>query len=170
MKRFIRYWLLRIYRKKGLQIADDCRLMGLPRFDINFGSEPYLVSIGKHVTIAGKVQFITHDGGTFVFRSVKEYEKVIKFGRITIKDNCFIGYGSIILPGVTIGENSVVAAGSVVTKDVMSNSVVGGNPARFIMSIEDYAQKSLSKSPKYNESAFMKSMRDELLKIYPYPW
>ena len=46
-----------------------------------------------------------------------------------------MGVGAIILPGVTIGENAVVAAGAVVTKDVAPNTIVGGNPAKFIKSI-----------------------------------
>ena len=54
---------------------------------------------------------------------------------ITVKRGAWIGAGAIILPGVTIGENSIVAAGAVVTKDVLSNAVVGGTPARFIRSV-----------------------------------
>jgi acetyltransferase-like isoleucine patch superfamily enzyme len=54
---------------------------------------------------------------------------------IVIKQNAWIGAGATILPGVTIGENSVVAAGAVVTKDVPANNVVGGVPARIIKAI-----------------------------------
>jgi acetyltransferase-like isoleucine patch superfamily enzyme len=56
---------------------------------------------------------------------------------IELKDRTWIGSNSTILPGVTIGENSVVAAGSVVSKDVAPNTIVGGNPARIISSLED---------------------------------
>lgn len=56
-------------------------------------------------------------------------------GKIHIKKNAWIGAGATILPGVTIGENSVVAAGAVVSKDVAANTIVGGVPARFIKSI-----------------------------------
>lgn len=55
---------------------------------------------------------------------------------IRLKRNCWIGADVTILPGVTIGENSVVGAGSVVTKDVPDNCVYAGNPARFIKEIE----------------------------------
>mgnify|MGYP000664229205 FL=1 len=51
---------------------------------------------------------------------------------VHLKHNCWIGAGATILPGVTIGENAVVAAGAVVTKDVEANTVVGGNPAKLI--------------------------------------
>ncbi|WP_010529502.1 DapH/DapD/GlmU-related protein [Lentibacillus jeotgali] len=56
---------------------------------------------------------------------------------IVLKERTWIGSNTTILPGVTVGENSVVAAGSVVTKDVEPNTIVGGNPARFIANLED---------------------------------
>src|SRR5450631_2902026 len=69
---------LRKFIKQGLQIADDCRLVSMP----DFGSECFLISIGKHVTIASNVTFITHDGGSWVFREQPKYKEVIKYGRI----------------------------------------------------------------------------------------
>jgi acetyltransferase-like isoleucine patch superfamily enzyme len=56
--------------------------------------------------------------------------------RIVIERNVWIAAGATIIGGVTVGENSVVAAGSVVTKDVPPNSLVAGNPARFIRSVD----------------------------------
>jgi len=64
--------------------------------------------------------------------------------KIIIGDNVFIGCGSIILPGVELGNNIVVAAGSVVTKSFAGNVVIGGNPAKVINSIENYKSKYLS--------------------------
>ena len=58
------------------------------------------------------------------------------FGKVTIKENAWIGIGAIICPGVTIGRNAIVGAGAVVTKDVQDNVVVGGNPARVIKRLE----------------------------------
>ncbi len=57
-------------------------------------------------------------------------------GPIHIRKNAWIGAGATILPGVTIGENAVVAAGAVVSKDVPANSIVGGVPAKIIKTIE----------------------------------
>jgi acetyltransferase-like isoleucine patch superfamily enzyme len=67
---------------------------------------------------------------------------------ITIEKNVWIATGAIIIGGVTVGENSVVAAGSVVTKDVPANTLVGGNPARVIRSIdeEDFTRKENNRS------------------------
>ncbi len=61
---------------------------------------------------------------------------VLLCGKIHIKRNAWIGARAVILPGVTVGENAVVAAGAVVTKDVQANTVVGGNPARVIRRLE----------------------------------
>ena len=57
---------------------------------------------------------------------------------IVIEDNVFVGWGAMILPGVTVGKNSIVAAGAVVTKNIPENQVWGGVPAKFIKTIEEY--------------------------------
>src|SRR6266513_4023061 len=152
--------------KRGLQIAPDCRMVGMP----DFGSEPYLITIGRHVTVSTRVTFINHDGGTWVFRDQPRYRDVIKYGRIVIHDNCFIGSGATIMPGVSIGPNDVVAAGSVVTADVPPNSVVGGIPARVLMTVEEYAEKALAQTPQYDGRAYRIDKAAELLRLFPRPW
>ena len=64
------------------------------------------------------------------------------FGKVIIEDWVYIGTGSQILPGVTIGEGSLVAAGSIVTKSVPPGMVVGGNPAKVLCSVKDYVEKN----------------------------
>lgn len=130
----------------------------------NWGSEPWLIKIGSHVRITADVQFITHDGGTWVFRDQEKYKDVIKYGAIVIKDNCFIGLGSIIMPGVTIGPNSVVGAGSVITKDVPEGTVYAGNPAKFICRTEEYAEKCYGNMPHYDIKAYHKNIEKEVLR------
>lgn len=56
---------------------------------------------------------------------------------IVLKEKTWIGSNATILPGVTVGENSVVAAEAVVTKDVPANTIVGGNPAKFLSNLAD---------------------------------
>lgn len=69
----------------------------------------------------------------------------LEFGLpITIEDNVWIGGSAVILPGITIGENSIVAAGSVVTKNVPANIIVGGNPAKILRSINEQDYKKWS--------------------------
>ena len=160
--RRIRLWY---YKRQGLQIEDDCSLISMPAF----GTEPYLISIGHHVTITDDVTFITHDGGTRVFRNQPEYRYVIRYGRITIHDNCFIGIGTTIMPGVTIGPNAVVGACSLIAKDVPPNTVVAGNPARVLMSLEEYANKCLRETPSYDRVAYHSDKVSELLRIFPRP-
>lgn len=164
--RLVRNRQLRQLTKAGLQIADDCRLTGWPEW----GSEPYLISIGKRVTIAGGVAFITHDGGTWAFRHRPGFEHVIKYGRITIHDGCFIGYGAILLPGIEIGPNAVVAAGAVVTRSVPPDSVAAGMPASVIMSVDAYATRSRDELPKYDRDAYRADKQAELLRLFPRPW
>ncbi len=64
------------------------------------------------------------------------------FGKVIIGDYVYIGSNSLIMPGVTIGNNVLVAAGSVVTKSVPSNTVVAGNPARVICNIDEFYEKN----------------------------
>ena len=87
-----------------------------------------IILIGDWCQIANNAIIVTGnhpiDGGLYYGRSV--------FEDIKIGNNVWIGSGVIILPGVTIGENSVIAAGAVVTNDIQSNVIVGGVPAKKI--------------------------------------
>lgn len=86
------------------------------------------ITIGDETQIAANVQLISNNHD-LVDRNV------ITCKPIDIGKRVWIGAGATILPGVTIGDNSVVGAGSVVTKDVPKDSIVAGNPARFIKKI-----------------------------------
>lgn len=114
----------------GVRFGKNCRFIRT-----YFGTEPYLVKIGDHVTLTG-VRLITHDGGVWVFR--ERHTGIDVFGPIKIGNNVFVGKGAIILPNVTIGDNCVIGAGSVVTKDIPANSVAAGLPARVIKTIDEY--------------------------------
>ncbi len=110
---------------------------------VSFGSEPYLIKIGDKTKITYGCKFITHDGGTYVLRNIYNKAKdACVYGRIEIGKNCFIGNDVIILPGVTIGDNCVIAAGAIVTKSIPSNSVAGGVPCKALESIEEYYAKT----------------------------
>lgn len=127
-------------RKGIISMGHGCEIY----HQVEFGSEPYLISLGNKVRVTAGVKFITHDGGLWVIRNLDWNRKADRMGKITIGDNVFIGLGAIIMPGVTIGTNVVVGAGSVVVKDIPDNSVFAGVPARYICSIEDYYKKNIS--------------------------
>ncbi|MFH1140640.1 MAG: acyltransferase [Chloroflexota bacterium] len=139
MSRLRNRLLLKQSLRAGLKMGEDVRIIGKPAF----GSSPYLVSIGNHVTVSAEVIFVTHDGATWVFRDLPQFRGLQKLGTIEIKDNCFIGTRAILMPGISIGPNSVVGAGAVVTRSVPANTVVAGSPARVISSTEEYLKRSL---------------------------
>ena len=147
-----------IYRKyQQVTIGKNARFTG----KINFGSEPFLISIGNHVTLAHNVTFHTHDGGVWIFR--KKYPNINIYGKITIGDNVFIGSNVIILPNISIGDNVVIGAGSVVTKSIKSDSVVAGNPARLIRTVNEYEEKVL-KNAVFVDSSVIKNASESILK------
>lgn len=119
-------------------IGKDCSFVGTP----NFGSEPYLITIGDKTTVSFDVAFVTHDAATRVLRNLPGRDKeTVIYGPIKIGKNCFIGCRSVILPGVTIGDNSIIGAGSVVNRDVPSGMVAAGVPCKVICTIEEYEKK-----------------------------
>jgi acetyltransferase-like isoleucine patch superfamily enzyme len=124
-----------------IKIGENSRFTGKR---ISFGSEPFLVEIGDNVTITSGVTFQTHDGGVGLFR--KEYPGINVFGRIKVGNNVFIGQDAMIMFGVTIGDNVVIGARSVVTKNVPSNVVVAGVPARIIRTLDEYKANVLKKA------------------------
>jgi acetyltransferase-like isoleucine patch superfamily enzyme len=117
-------------RSKGVTIGERCRLI-----DCDFGSEPYLVTLGDHVS-ATSTSFVTHDGGVWVFRD--EWPEADVFGPITVGSNVFLGAGVMVLPGVTVGSDVVVGARSVVSRDLPSGCVAVGSPATPIRSLDEY--------------------------------
>ncbi len=129
-------------RSIGVAVGRDCRLLGLERG--TFGTEPYLVRLGDHVSLTNGVRFVTHDGGVWVFR--EKHPEIDVISPIVVGNNVYFGNGSLILPGVTIGDNCVIGAGSVVTRDVPSGTVVAGVPARPIRTLEEYWDRVKDKS------------------------
>jgi len=90
------------------------------------------VTIGRNVLIADRV-YISDADHNFDEKNMPISQQGDSFkGEVNLKDGCWIGIGAVILPNVTIGKNAVVAANSVVTKDVSDFAVVGGNPAKII--------------------------------------
>jgi acetyltransferase-like isoleucine patch superfamily enzyme len=130
---------------QGMKIGKNCDILDIVG---NFGSEPYLILLGDNVTIARGVIFITHDGATTVMRNVDQRwtKETGLYRKIDVGENVFVGINSILMPGVHIGANSVIGAGSVVTKDVSPDTVVAGNPAKVVGSMTVYTEKVFNKT------------------------
>jgi len=102
-------------------------------------TDPAYVKLGNNVHLTGCTLF-GHDGTAVMLKKLYGIP-LDKVGKIEIGDNVFVGHQSIIMPGVTIGSNSIVAAGAVVTKDVPSGSIVGGVPAKVIGTTQAYVER-----------------------------
>ena len=128
------------FLRNGGKIGENCEIFP----NVEFGSEPYLITIGNNVRITNGVKFVTHDGGVWVLRNLG-LKDIDCFGEIIIGDNVHIGWNAIIMPNVKIGDNCVIGAGAVVTKDIPNNSIAVGIPARVIETVEEYEEKVLTR-------------------------
>ncbi|WP_315858761.1 DapH/DapD/GlmU-related protein [Blastopirellula sediminis] len=132
----------------GQQVDESTTLF--PPLHTNYGRN---ITLGKNVFINHACSFldlggITIEDGVMIGPRVNitsenhpveiQRRKSLAPREVVIKKNAWIGAGATILPGVTVGEDAVVAAGAVVTKDVPSGTVVGGIPAKHLKQIEDF--------------------------------
>jgi acetyltransferase-like isoleucine patch superfamily enzyme len=111
------------YRIMGVEIGKKCYISPNAHLDIRRGK----ITMGDYVQIGKGSYILSHTG----FQPLKEGETTI------IENNVIIQLHSIVLPGIKIGENSIIGAGSVVMKDVPANVVVMGNPAKIVQRLED---------------------------------
>lgn len=119
-------------RSLGVKVGKNCFISSK-----NWPSEPYLIEIGDYVRIANDVKFFTH-GGVWSQARKQELGALEHFGRIKIGDYSYIGDNCLILPGVTVGNDVIIAAGTVVTKSIPDGIMVGGNPMKVIGKTDDF--------------------------------
>lgn len=129
-------WFL---RKKGVKIGKNCWFGPMNTIAIDF-SRPSLVEIGDNVRINLGFTLMTHDAAHMVLRRAYK-ELVSSSGHVTIGNNVYFGRWCTVLKGVTIGDNCIIGYGSIVTRDIPSNSVAIGRPAKVICTLEEYYQK-----------------------------
>lgn len=153
-------WLRSHYRKHLLEEnwLDDYIRLGM-KVGVNHSIQPgvifdyshcWLIDIGNNVTIAPGAYLLAHDASS---KNLVGYTKV---GKIIVEDDVFIGARALIMPNVTLGRGSIIAAGSVVTKTVPPYTIVGGNPAMPIgcRDVEKYRLKcreQLEESPHFEQ-------------------
>ena len=153
-KRFIQTVLLNLHRRSGArgrflrkrhifaQVGE--RVFFQPRIIPLY---PELIRLHSNIMIASNVRLITHDAIYVVLngcRNGKKYQEQV--GCIEIMDNVFIGFNTVVLPNVRIGQNVIVGADSVVTKDLEANGVYVGCPAKRISSFDEYCEKAAQPS------------------------
>ena len=133
-KRYISY-----LRKQGVQIGENCVFRGSRCAAIDI-TRPSLIEIGNYVDMNLNFTILTHDYATSVFLRV--YKKFINSsGKVKIGNNIYFGKNCTILKGVTIGDNCIIGAGSIVNTNIPENSVAVGVPAKVICSLENYYNK-----------------------------
>lgn len=121
---------------------------------------PEFVEIGDNFISAPGSIILAHDASLLI--QYREY----RVQRTIIGNDVFLGANAVILPGVNIGDGAIIGAGSLVTKDVEKNTVVAGNPARQISTVQEYREKcyrkeTLVKAPKSFNKIFEGKMIDE---------
>lgn len=131
-------------RAEGMRIGTGTTLFSKPSAVLIDLTRPWLIEIGKNVQITIGVKILTHGYDWSVLKG--KYGEVLgSAGKVTIGDNCFIGMNTVILKGASIGKNTIIGAGSVVTGgEYPSDCVIAGNPAKVIMSLDEYYKKRKS--------------------------
>lgn len=124
------YLFIREYKDLGIKISTNCDIIR-NYIDPLF---PYLLTMGNDETITNAT-ILTHDV------SIHKYLGYTKLGEVVIGNNVFIGFDTIFLPNTHIGNNVIVGAGCVVSKDISDNSVVVGNPMIIVFTYTDYMKK-----------------------------
>lgn len=150
---------VKMYRKMGVKIGDGCIFRGTSMLDY---SHYWLIEIGCNVRLATGVHIMAHDG-TMAFKN--GYGKIAK---VIIEDNVSIGVNSIILPGIKIGKNTIIGAGSIVTKNIPENSIATGNPARVIGRYDEFINKhreNLKTKPVFSDEYKLQNVKNNREKM-----
>ena len=125
-------WVVKCQRNRGVKIGENCHISPYVLIDLIY---PELIEIGDNVTIGSNSMIFAHVNPTAnEFLKKHGYPRTVK--PVQIKKGAVVSVGCIIIAGVTVGENSIVGAGSVVASDIPDNCVALGNPARVIKKIE----------------------------------
>lgn len=136
--------------QRGLKVGKHLKRLNNVLID---DSHPWLITIGDDVTLAPRVHILAHDAST------KVHLGYTKIGCVTIGDRVFVGAESVILPGVSIGNDVIIGANSTVTHDIPDGLVAVGSPARVICTTEEYLNRErerMKTAPVYGEDYTMR--------------
>lgn len=127
-------------RNKGMRIGRNTVILSPNHSHIDEGRASW-ISIGDNCVLTYGVSIIAHDYSWSVLRKSHNVIAPTGGGEIKIGNNVFIGVNSLVLRNSSIGDNCIIGAGSIVCSSIPSNSVATGNPAKVIMSLDDYCEK-----------------------------
>lgn len=144
-RRYMRYklwWLAKV----GVNLRGKPRYVS-PFVDLDGAHHSSLITLGDNCVLTHDVRILTHDFAVYhalvaVGKRDRNGPEVRRIGAVDVGDNVFVGSRAIILPGVTIGKNSIIGAGSVVSRSIPAGSVAAGVPARVVCTIEEYAERA----------------------------
>ena len=143
-------------RGLGVKIGDNSRFYNVEYALVDV-TRPYLIEIGTNVKLTKGITILTHDYAWSVIKN--KYGNVMgSAGKVRIGNNVFVGVNTTILKGVTIGDNVIIGAGSVVSKDIPSDCVAIGSPARPVMTLEEYYNRRISSQEKEAKELIMAYM------------
>ena len=125
-----------LFREEGVRIGPGTVVYR----DVEFGSEPYLVSIGAGCQITDGCRFVTH-GGMFVYRNRPGLANADYFKPVSVGNNVYVGLRSILLPGARVGDNVLIGAGSVVSGEIPPGVVAAGVPCRPIRTLDEWLER-----------------------------
>lgn len=148
LKKFLVYKnsesLIKYLRNQGIKIGNGC-IFRRPFGVVIDTQRPSLISIGNNVDMNKNFSIYTHDYGSGVFKNV--YGTVLNSsGAVSIGNNIYFGANCTILKGVTIGDNCIIGAGSIVSHNIPANSVAVGNPCKVICTLDEYFEKREKKA------------------------
>lgn len=125
--------------KKGIKIGKETFFHSPWTIQVDT-QRPWMIEIGDNVCVTAGVTILQHGYDWCVIQ--KKYGEVLgSCGKVKIGNNVFIGVNTTILKGVTVGDNVIIGANSLVNKNLKSNSVYAGNPATYLMSLDEYKEK-----------------------------
>ena len=126
-------------RRRGISIGDGCHFFD-PSNTLVDTQRPHLLTIGQHVKVASGAIILAHDFSRSVCMDAYGVN-IGDAGETRVGDNVFIGMNAILLMGCKVGDNSIVGAGAVVSGEFPPDSVIGGNPAKVICTLQRYREK-----------------------------
>ena len=144
-------------RSKGISIGENVKFFGNLKMVSIDTTRPSLVSIGNDVQIVSPFTILTHGFEWTVFRN--KYQEIIgSSGKVVIGNNVYIGKETCILKGTWIGDNVIIGAKSLVNKDIPSDCVAAGVPAKKILDLDDYFEK--------RKNEYIEEAKEYALSIY----